>query len=105
MQLSDVAKYKIHTPMPQEEDEVEDMFERSRVNRRLGVVEGQLDLTTQKLKESQKSLEVRTLATAHLHPLPPFICGSIILHSPSVLVHPVCSIYCPNVPIALPSTG
>lgn len=80
VQLSDMVKHKIRTPTPQEENEVEDMFERSRVNRRLSMVEGELDVTTQRLKESQKSLEVRTLATAHLDPsLPahPLICKSI----------------------------
>ena len=66
VQLSDMAKYKVLTPTTQEEDKAEDMFERSRVNRRLSVVEGELDLTTQRLKDSQKCLEVRTLP--HTHP-------------------------------------
>ena len=59
VQLSDMVKIRVQalslaTP---ECDEL-DMYERSRVTRRLSVVEGELNIATSRLHDLQRSLEV-----------------------------------------------
>ena len=57
VQLSDVAKVRVQTGQLYNHEE--DMFERSRVTRRLSKVESELEMTVQQLEDLQRSREVR----------------------------------------------